>query len=80
MSVKLSAEDQSRAEKLVGSGRFSNINEVLHAGLEALEEDENWRQYARDRIQRGLDDIAAGRTVSGEEFLDQLRKARLPRA
>lgn len=77
MSLKLSSEDQNRAEKLIDSGRFSSIEELLHAGLQALDDDEVWRQYAQARIERGINDITEGRVISGDDFLAQLRKGRL---
>lgn len=80
MIAKLSPQDEDRAQRLIDAGRFDNLQEILHAGLDALEEDDEWRQYAHDRIQRGLNDIAEGRTISGEEFLAQLHKARLKQA
>jgi len=73
MSITLSPEDQKKAEDLVASGRFSSINDALHAGLEAIEEDPEWQEYARDRIAAGLEDIKAGRTVPAEEVLAKLR-------
>jgi Arc/MetJ-type ribon-helix-helix transcriptional regulator len=72
MSITLNPEDQKKAEDLVASGRFSSINDALHAGLEAIEEDSEWQRYASDRIAAGLDDIAAGRTLPAEEVLTML--------
>ena len=77
MTVELNAEYESRAQKLVAAGRFRDMEEVLQAGVDALEENESWLCYARERIQRGLNDIEAGRTVSGEAFMEQLHRARL---
>jgi antitoxin ParD1/3/4 len=72
MSITLSPEDQKKAENLVASGRFNSINDGLHAGLEAIEEDSEWQECARDRIAAGLEDIEAGRTVPAEEVLAML--------
>ncbi len=72
MSITLSPEDQKKAEDLVASGRFNSISDALHAGLEAIEEDSEWQEYARDRIAAGLEDIEAGRTVPAEEVLAML--------
>jgi putative addiction module CopG family antidote len=80
MSITLSPEDQKKAEDLVASGRFSSINDALHAGLDALDEDPDWQEYASDRITAGLEDIEAGRTVPLEEVLEMLRAARLKEA
>ena len=76
----LSPEDQQKAEALVASGRFTSVSEALHAGLEAIHEEEEWQDYARDRIAAGLEDIRAGRTVPVEEVLEELRALRLRKA
>ena len=80
MTIDLSPEDQQQAEVLVASGRFSSISEALHAGLQAIHEEEEWQDYARDRIAAGLEDIEAGRTTSGDDFLSWLRTQQQKRA
>ncbi len=80
MYITLSPDDQERVETLVASGRFSSIDEALHAGLEAIHEDRDWQDYASDRISAGLADIQAGRTVPVEDVIDMLRSARLQKA
>ena len=67
MSIDLSPEDQQKAEDLVASGRFVTVEEALHAGLAALEEDAKWQAYASDRIEAGWADMEAGRTTPWEE-------------
>ena len=73
MTVELSPDDQKKAEALVAAGRFESISDALHAGLKAIEEDDEWQDYARDRIAAGLEDIEAGRTKSAEEVLAMMR-------
>jgi putative addiction module CopG family antidote len=80
MSIDLKPEDQKKVDELVSSGRFESAADALHAGLEAIEEDDEWKDYARDRITAGLEDIQAGRTVPLEEVLEMLRAARLQKA
>ena len=80
MSVELNPEDLKIAEALVASGRFDSVPDAVHAGLEAIHEDEEWKDYARDRIAAGLEDIEAGRTVPMEEVLEMLRAARQQKA
>jgi len=80
MDIDLSPEDQRRIDKLVATGRFTDVTDAVHAGIEALEEDETWRQYARERIARGIEDVKAGRVVPGEQVIERLRAARLKRA
>jgi putative addiction module CopG family antidote len=80
MSITLSPEDQKKAEDLVASGRFPTVDDVVHAAIDALDEDADWQEYASDRISAGLEDIEAGRTVPLEEVLEMLRSARLQKA
>lgn len=77
MSIDLKPKDQKKVDELVSSGRFDSAADALHAGLETIEEDDEWKDYARDRITAGLEDIQAGRTVPLEEVLEMLRPARL---
>jgi putative addiction module CopG family antidote len=70
MSVELEEEDLKIAEALVASGRFDSVSQAVHAGLEAIHEE--WKDYARDRIEAGLADIEAGRTKPLDEVLAML--------
>jgi Arc/MetJ-type ribon-helix-helix transcriptional regulator len=84
MIINLSPEDQQRAEALVASGRFSSIPDALHAGLEAIQlaivEEEEWKDYAKDRIAAGMDDVREGRTIPVEDFIEELRGMRQQKA
>ena len=76
MSVELSLEDQEKVKAMVSSGRFGSESEALHAGLEALDEGDEWKEYAQDRIAAGLEDVEAGRVRPAEEVLAMLRSYR----
>jgi predicted transcriptional regulator len=39
-----------------------------------LEEEDGWKAYAKAKITKGLADIAAGQTVSREEFLAEIEE------
>ena len=80
MNIDLKPEDQERLDALVASGRFNSKSDALHAGIEALQEDEEWKSYAQDRIEAGLADLEAGRVVPVEEVLEMLRAARQQKA
>ena len=67
MQITLSPEDQSRLEDLISLGRYSSLEEAVHAAVDELVEDQNWKNYASDRIEAGWDDMRAGRTTPGEE-------------
>jgi len=80
MTVELKSEDQQKAEAMVSSGRFASVEEVLHAGLQRLEREEQYKDLVKTKIAKGLEDIAAGRTVSREEFLAEIKERRRKRA
>jgi putative addiction module CopG family antidote len=69
MAVELSPEDKKTAEDWVAAGRFESVDEVVHAGMQYLRDKQEWNDYASDRIDAGLADIEAGRTVPGDEFM-----------
>jgi antitoxin ParD1/3/4 len=73
MSIDLSSDDRKKLNDLVASGRFDSETDALHAGLEAIHEDPDWQDYARDRIDSGLADLEAGRTRPADEVLAMLR-------
>ncbi len=81
MTVDLSPEDDQRAQALLASGRFASISDALHAGLKAIQDEEDeWNDYARDRIEAGLEDVKAGRTIPVHDFLEELRSVRQQKA
>ena len=73
MSIDLTPEDQKVAEALVASGRFDSLSAVVHAAIQAVQEDTEWKDYAHDRIEAGWADMEAGRTTPAEEVMAMLR-------
>jgi predicted transcriptional regulator len=49
---------------------------LTSASLRSPKEEDRWTAYAKAKIVRGLEDIAAGRTVSREEFLAEIKDRR----
>ena len=76
MPIELSPEDRKTAETFVTDGHFRSIDDVLHAGLKRLAREEQYKALVKRKIAAGLDDIAAGRTVSREEFLNEIKERR----
>jgi len=80
MQVELSTQDQAILERFVSSGRFSSMEEAVHECIQTIADDvvvdEEWREYANERIEAGLADLAAGRTIPAEQFLQELRTMR----
>jgi putative addiction module CopG family antidote len=63
-------EDVARfAEAKVASGRFASVDDVLRAGVEALEAQEEgaqeWLAYAREKWNEGVLASARGEFVTG---------------
>ena len=73
MNVSLTPELEKFVADTVATGRYSSASEVVRAALRILEEDERWKDYAREKIARGLEDVAAGRIVDGETAMQRIR-------
>jgi antitoxin ParD1/3/4 len=80
MNVSLTPELEKFVEDTVASGRYASASELVRAGLRTLEAEERWKSYAKEKIARGLDDVAAGRTISSDELLAELAERRRKRA
>ena len=75
MNVSLTPELEQFVGDTVATGRFSSASEVVRASLRIFQEEERWKEYARAKIARGLEDVAAGRVVDGETAMKRIRKA-----
>ena len=80
MNVSLTPELEKFIDDTVATGRYSSASEVVRASLRKLEEEERWKEYAKAKIAKGLADIAAGRTISREDFLAEVNERRKKRA
>ena len=80
MNISLTPELEKFVADTVATGRYSSASEVVRASLRKLEEEERWKAYAKAKIQKGLEDIAAGRTISRDEFLAKIKDRRRKRA
>ena len=76
MDVSLTPELEKFVEESVASGRYGSASELVLEGLRRLEEEQRWVAYAKERIQAGLEDQAAGRLVSGEELIEEIARRR----
>ena len=80
---QLSPDDESFIDQVVRSGHYASRSEVLHEGLDRVREREAQIAAVRAAVQRGLDDVKAGRVVDAEEgfaeiyaMLDEMEAAR----
>ncbi len=80
MNVSLTPELEKFVADTVATGRYNSASEVVREGLRKLEEEENWKEYAKAKIAKGLEDVAAGRIVTEEQLLQDLRQRRAKRA
>lgn len=81
--AQLSSDDEAFIDEAVRSGRYASRSEVLDVGLDRVREREAWIAGVRAAVQRGLDDVKAGRVVDIEEgfteiyaMLDEMEAAR----
>ncbi len=76
MNVSLTPELEKFVEDTVATGRYASASELVRASLRNLEEEERLKAHIRAKIQRGLDDQAAGRVTSREQLLAELKGRR----
>ena len=75
MNVSLTPELEKFVEETVATGRYNSASEVVRESLCKLEESEHWHSYIKGKLQRGLDDLAAGRVVDGDTAVTRIRAA-----
>ena len=80
MNVSLTPELESFVEETVATGRYNSASEVVRAGLRRLSEEEQWIAYAREKVRRGMEDVAAGRVISRKDFLAEIEERHRKRA
>ncbi len=80
MEVTLSSELEKFVAETLDGGTYSSPSELVGEALKRLKMEEDWKTYARDKITRGLEDVAVGRTVSGDEFFAEVAERRKLRA
>jgi putative addiction module CopG family antidote len=73
MEITLTPEDQKLVDELAASGRFQSPSDVVHASLLIMQEEEQWRNEARAKIDEGLEAIERGDLVQQEEVEQMLQ-------
>lgn len=68
----LDPQDEAFIEEAVKSGRYASRGQVISDGLQLVREREEWLAAVRAGVQRGLEDVAAGRFVDLDEAFDQV--------
>lgn len=71
----LNPQDEALIDKAVKSGRYASRAEVLHEGLAKVRESEaQWARFDAE-IQKGIDDLDAGRSIPLEEAFESVRRS-----
>ena len=70
MNVRLSPEAVQFVEGLVASGQFQSADEAVAEGVRLLMS----QQQLRAEIQKGIDELDAGKGVDGEVVFAELRE------
>ncbi|MBV9044469.1 MAG: type II toxin-antitoxin system ParD family antitoxin [Alphaproteobacteria bacterium] len=73
-SVDLGPKLEKTISKLVAQGRYGSKSEVIREGVRLVEEREKRLAELDRALERGLADVAAGRTRPAEEVFEELRK------
>lgn len=76
MNVSLTPELESLVAAKVESGMYNSASEVIRAGLRLLSERDKAREEKLDwlkiEIQKGIDDLEAGRYRDGREVMSEI--------
>lgn len=86
MNVSLTRELEEIVDQKVKSGFYNSASEVVREGLRLLQQRDEMREAKlnslRAEIQKGIDDLEAGRYRDGEEAMAEIKErflARKPR-
>ena len=83
MNVSLTPELESIVELKVKSGMYNSASEVVRAGLRLLQQQDEIREAKlnslRAEIQKGIDDLEAGRFEDGETAMAEIKERLLAR-
>lgn len=71
-TAELDAKDEALVAELVRNGRYASTQEVIKAGLRLVVWREQKRAEFEAAIDRGLEDIKAGRVRDADEVFEEL--------
>jgi antitoxin ParD1/3/4 len=77
MSILLNPNHEQLILSKIKSGRYANVDEVIAAALQLLEEQEQqytfWLEDTRKKVEVGLDEIERGEVLDTEVVINQLK-------
>ena len=76
MDIDLTPEHVELVAKMVSSGRYASMEEVISTALHLLDDEERWIKYVTEKIDRGLAQAEAGQVTSLEEVQARIAKLR----
>ena len=83
MNVSLTPELEKVVDQKVKSGLYNSASEVVREGLRLLQQRDEMREAKlnalRAEIQKGIDDLEAGRYMDGEEAMAKIKERLLER-
>jgi antitoxin ParD1/3/4 len=78
MNVSLTPELEQVIDLKVKSGKYSSASEVVREGLRLLQQRDDIHEAKlralRDEIQKGVDDLEAGRVYDGPTVMTEFRE------
>ena len=80
MNVSLTPELEKFVEDTVATGRYGSASEVVRAALRSLEQEQQWIAYAKAKLNAGMADMKAGRYITSDEFIANLKERKKKRA
>ena len=80
MTVELGPQLEQAVDDLIQNGRYRSKSEVLREGVRLVQDRETRLEALKAEIQKGLDDVDAGRVYPIEEVCAKLeaRYAQMP--
>ena len=83
MNVSLTPELEQIVDQKVKSGLYNSASEVVREGLRLLQQRDDMREAKlnalRAEIQKGIDDLEAGRYRDGEVVMAEIRERLMQR-
>ena len=77
MTILLNPNHEQFILSKIKSGRYANVDEVIAAALQLLEEQEQqyvfWLEDTRKKVEVGLDEIERGEVLDTEMVINQLK-------
>jgi antitoxin ParD1/3/4 len=77
MTILLNPNHEQFILSKIKSGRYANVDEVIAAALQLLEEQEQqyvfWLEDTRKKVEVGLDEIERGEVLDTEVVINQLK-------